>query len=66
MIKTALGSAKLLDQSKEDPGLLRRKVTSKGGTTEAAIKVFESEKLKYIICSAAEAACKRSKELSGG
>lgn len=66
VIKTALGSAKLLDQSKEDPGLLRRKVTSKGGTTEAAIKIFESEKLKDIIRSAAEAACKRSKELSGG
>ena len=66
VIKTALGSAKLLDQSGEDPGLLRRKVTSKGGTTEAAIKVFDNKNLKEIIAFAAEAACKRSKELSGG
>ncbi len=66
VIKTALGSAKLLDQSKEEPGLLRRKVTSKGGTTEAAMKVFDGKKLKEIIRSAVAAACKRSKELSGG
>lgn len=66
VIKTALGSAKLLDQSKEEPGILRRKVTSKGGTTEAAIKVFDGKKLDGIIRAAAEAACKRSKELSKG
>jgi pyrroline-5-carboxylate reductase len=66
VIKTALGSAKLLDQSKEEPGLLRRKVTSKGGTTEAAIKIFDGKKLNGIILAAAEAACKRSKELSKG
>ncbi|MFH1190218.1 MAG: pyrroline-5-carboxylate reductase [Candidatus Omnitrophota bacterium] len=66
VIKTALGSAKLLDRSKEDPALLRRKVTSKGGTTEAALKVFDAKKLKNIVCSAAEAACKRSGEMSKG
>lgn len=64
--KTALGSMKLLIASKEDPAGLRRKVTSKGGTTEAAIKVFESKKVRSIIKDAAKAACKRSKELSKG
>ncbi len=62
--KTALGSAKLLDALKEDPAILRSKVTSKGGTTEAAIAVFEKWKLKNIIIEAVKAAWRRSKELS--
>ncbi len=64
VLKTALGSAKLLETLKEDPSILRSKVTSKGGTTEAAIKVFESGKLKAIIKDAVKAARARSKELS--
>ena len=65
-IKTAIGSSELLDKLNEHPGLLRKKVTSKGGTTEAALKVFDDKGLKKIIEDAAEAACKRSKELSKG
>jgi len=66
VLKTALGSSKLLDALKEDPARLRQKVTSKGGTTEAALKVFDKKKLKKIVEEAAKAACKRSKELSKG
>lgn len=66
VIKTALGSAKLLEALKEDPAALRHKVTSKGGTTEAALKVFNKKKLAAIIHAATDAACKRSKELSRG
>lgn len=64
VLKTALGSAKLLEALKEGPAILRSKVTSKGGTTEAAIKVFESKKFKNIIKDAVKAARARSKELS--
>lgn len=63
VFKTALGSAKLLESSEESPAILRSKVTSKGGTTEAAIKVFESKKFKNIIKDAVKAAKARSKEL---
>lgn len=66
VLKTALGSAKLLEILKEDPAIVRAKVTSKGGTTEAAIKVFESKKFKNIIKDAVKAALARSKELSAG
>ena len=66
VIKTALGSIKLLHDLKEDPEVLRKKVTSKGGTTEAALKVFEKKELKKIIKDAVKDACKRSKELSEG
>ena len=64
--KTALGSAKVLNALKESPAQLRRRVTSKGGTTEAAMKVFEQKNLRKIIAEAVAAACKRSKELSKG
>lgn len=63
VLKTALGSAKLLESLKEDPAILRSRVASKGGTTEAAIKIFELYKLKNIIKDAVKAARSRSKEL---
>lgn len=63
VLKTALGSAKLLESLKEDPAVLRSRVTSKGGTTEAAIEIFESKKFKNIIRDAVSAARMRSKEL---
>lgn len=66
VLKTAAGSSKLLDVLKEDPAALRQKVTSKGGTTEAAIKVFESKKIKKIIEESCRKARDRSKELSRG
>ncbi|MDP2929634.1 MAG: pyrroline-5-carboxylate reductase dimerization domain-containing protein, partial [Candidatus Omnitrophota bacterium] len=64
VLKTALGSAKLLEILKEDPSAMRAKVTSKGGTTQAAMDVFEDRKFKDIIKDAVKAAIARSKELS--
>lgn len=66
VLKTALGSVKLLEALKEEPEALRKKVASKGGTTEAALKVFEKKVLKNVIHDAVKAAHKRSKELTGG
>jgi len=63
--KTALGAARLLIESGETPEALRRRVTSKGGTTEQAIKVFDRAGVKRIVKEAIIAAVKRSKELSG-
>jgi pyrroline-5-carboxylate reductase len=65
-VKTAIGSSRLLETSNETPQALRAKVTSKGGTTEAALKVFESKNLKDIITRAVKEAAKRSKALSKG
>lgn len=64
-IQTILGSALLLTESQEEPAALRRKVTSPGGTTEAAIKTMTEGKLPELFASAMAAASKRSKELSG-
>jgi pyrroline-5-carboxylate reductase len=65
VLKTALGSVKLLYHLKEDPPALRAKVASKGGTTEAALEVFESRKFHDVIRDAVTAARKRSRALSG-
>jgi pyrroline-5-carboxylate reductase len=62
-MQTVLGAAKLAAQSSESPAELRKKVTSKGGTTEAALKVFEAEKLAEGFARALEAASRRGAEL---
>lgn len=62
---TLKGSLKLLEHQKISPRELRRKVTSPGGTTEAAIKVLDDNSVKQIIIQAVIAAAQRSRELSG-
>ena len=62
-LHTVLGAAKLAARSDEAPATLRRNVTSKGGTTEAALKVFEEEKLAERFARAVEAASRRATEL---
>jgi len=64
-IQTVYGAAKLLVESGEDPEVLRHKVTSPGGTTEAALKVMSERKLAEIFREAIQAAERRSRELSG-
>ncbi len=63
-IQTALGAAKLAASSDVPPDELRRRVTSPGGTTEAAIKSFESDAFRSIVERAIGAAQKRSIELA--
>lgn len=60
---TVLGAAKLAASSSESPASLRKNVTSKGGTTEAALKVFDEEKLAERFARAIEAASRRATEL---
>ena len=62
--KTIRGAIKLLEVSGESPLDLRRKVTSPGGTTEAAIEIFESRGFKATVIEAIAAARKRARELS--
>jgi pyrroline-5-carboxylate reductase len=62
-LQTVLGAAKLAAQSDKAPAELREQVTSKGGTTEAALKVFEEEKLAERLMKALEAASRRGAAL---
>jgi pyrroline-5-carboxylate reductase len=62
-VETVLGAAKLAAQSAESPAVLRERVTSKGGTTEAALKAFEDQRLAERFLRAVEAARDRGAEL---
>jgi pyrroline-5-carboxylate reductase len=62
-LHTVLGAAKLAASSGEPPESLRKNVTSKGGTTEAALKVFDEEQLAERFRRALEAASRRGAEL---
>ena len=62
-IETVLGAAKLAAQSSEPPSVLRERVTSKGGTTAAALKVFDEAKLAEGFRRAVEAAKRRGAEM---
>ena len=62
--QTALGAARLAMESDESPAELRRKVTSPGGTTEAAIGSFENAGFKNLVLAAIGAAEKRAASLS--
>ncbi len=61
--QTVLGAAQLASASEKDPSQLRREVTSKGGTTEAALKVFDEERLGERFIRAVEAASARGAEM---
>jgi pyrroline-5-carboxylate reductase len=63
-LQTLYGAVKLLTEKKEPPEVLRRKVTSPGGTTEAAIKLMETHGVGKHIAEAIVAAANRSEELS--
>lgn len=62
--QTALGSAGLLAHTGLQPQELRHKVTSKGGTTEAALKVLEKGKFKQLVNRAVIFAQNRSRQIS--
>jgi len=62
-LHTVLGAAKLAAGSAESPEALRKNVTSKGGTTEAALRVFEEEGLAPRLRRAVKAASERATEL---
>lgn len=61
--RTILGAATLLSRSSDSAVELRRKVSSPGGTTEAAIAHMNQQQLADIIKQAMHAAEKRSREL---
>jgi len=63
VLQTAFGAAKLALESSDDVSVLRQRVTSKGGTTEAALNKLMDGKLPELFEDALKAAEIRSKEL---
>jgi pyrroline-5-carboxylate reductase len=63
-IATLHGAGLLAQSSDGDLARLRAEVTSKGGTTEAALRTLESASFNDLIGRAVEAATRRSRELA--
>ena len=61
--QTLLGAGRLLKESGEPASVLRERVTSKGGTTAAALEAFRQGDLEGVLASGINAAVARSKEL---
>ena len=62
--QTAVGASQLARKTKESTVVLRKKVTSPGGTTERAVSEFEGGNLRGLVRNALIAAKDRSIELS--
>jgi pyrroline-5-carboxylate reductase len=64
--ETVAGSGELLHRSHDEPAVLRRNVTSPGGTTAAALDVLMGpDGMLKLMTAAVAAAAKRSRELAG-
>jgi pyrroline-5-carboxylate reductase len=66
VLHTLHGASVLLKRSGESPADLVRKVSSKRGTTEAALTIFDKHGLKSTVRTAILKAHRRSRELSAG
>ena len=62
-IATFAGAAALAQASEEPPSLLRERVTSKGGTTQAALSSMEADQVKAALVRAMQAARQRAAEM---
>ncbi len=63
-VATLHGAGLLANSSDGDLARLRAEVTSKGGTTEAALRTMDAADLRGIVARALEAATRRSRELA--
>ncbi len=63
-LQTVLGAARMLTESDESPGELRRRVTSPGGTTQAAVETLEAGGLGELVARAIHNAVLRGRALS--
>ncbi|KRG40477.1 pyrroline-5-carboxylate reductase [Stenotrophomonas pictorum JCM 9942] len=64
VLDTVLGAARMLTEAGEAPAELRRRVTSPGGTTQAAIETLQAGGFETLTARAIEAAARRGRDLS--
>jgi pyrroline-5-carboxylate reductase len=63
-VQTCLGAGRMLSEVGAPPQELRQRVTSPGGTTQAALDSFAADGFSAIVARAIEAAVRRGRELS--
>ncbi len=62
--QTCLGAGRMLREDGAAPEVLRQRVTSPNGTTQAALESFAASRLREVVAAAVAAATKRGQELS--
>ncbi|MFT3789765.1 MAG: pyrroline-5-carboxylate reductase [Rudaea sp.] len=62
--QTCLGAGRMLREDGEAPAVLRQRVTSPNGTTQAALDSFEADALRAVVARAVAAATQRGQALS--
>ncbi|MHA6204458.1 pyrroline-5-carboxylate reductase [Dyella soli] len=62
--QSCLGAGRMLVESGEDPGVLRQRVTSPHGTTQAALESFAADHFSQVVAHAVAAATRRGGELA--
>lgn len=65
VVQTIIGAGRMLRETGEDPETLRRFVTTPGGTTAAAVDVFEERGLSRTVIDAIVSARDRGRHLGG-
>ena len=63
ILQTMIGAAEMLKASDKHPSILRKEITSPGGTTEAGIEVLQEHKFQQALISCITQATKRSHNL---
>jgi len=63
--RTLIGAGRMVESAGQDVAELRANVTSKGGTTEAAVAHLENHGLRELFAGALQAAAHRAQELGG-
>lgn len=66
MVETIAGAAAMVKSTEEEPSVLRNKVTSPNGTTEAGIRALEANNFAQVIAACVQSAEARSRELANG
>ncbi|BAH45883.1 pyrroline-5-carboxylate reductase [Brevibacillus brevis NBRC 100599] len=62
-LQTVIGAAHMLLDTREEPSILRQKVTSPGGTTQAGLEVLEAYQFQEAVTAAILRAAERSREM---
>ena len=63
VVDTLAGSARMLEETGQDPEQLRASVTSPGGTTAAGLRALEARAVRSAFLEAVSSAAERSRQL---
>lgn len=63
ILQTMIGAAEMLKASEKHPSILRKEITSPGGTTEAGIEILQEHKFQQALISCITQAAQRSHNL---